>query len=56
MNEFDFHGHFASLIGTSPAELAFRGATAGEVPEWQQLFHERLAETILVNPTFQSTD
>ena len=46
MNEFDFHGHFASLTGSCPAQFAFRGASAGDVREWQPPFRARLREIL----------
>ena len=46
MSEFDFHGHFASLTGSCPAQFAFRGASAGDVREWQPPFRARLREIL----------
>ena len=46
MQDFDYHGHFGSVIGSCPAEFAFRGATADDVRQWQPPFRSRLREIL----------
>ena len=46
MRGFDFHGHFARLQESCPAEFAICGATAADVRAWQPAFRARLREIL----------